>query len=58
MFHFNGIVQLSQSRVVRAPAETIVRSIFYSVEDLMQNLGNKAGGSSDEVLPPVEFTWI
>ncbi len=58
MFMHKRIVQLSCSRVVRVPVKALVRSIFYSVEDLMQNLGNKAGGSSDEVLPPVEFTWI
>ena len=45
MFHFNEIVQFSLSRAVRVPSEAIVRSVFYSVEDMMLNLDNKVGGN-------------
>ena len=54
MFHFNEIVQFSRIGVVRGPAKAIVRSIFYSVEDMMLNLDNKAGEGFPMFASPAE----
>ena len=51
----NKIVQLSLTRAVRASDKAIVRSIFYSVGDMMLNLDNKAGEAFPVFSSPAEL---